>query len=88
MVKPANHKFKVCLSEKCQCPCVSQIYKMGENLQEDDVRIVHPKFLSINPLEVKELPCQDLEIKEYNRIDKSEWLPKRKDKRFRAKRKR
>ena len=86
LVKPLNHKFKICLSETCQCPCVNQIYKMGENLQEDSLRIIHPKFLNITPVEVKKLPNQDLAIKEYNRIDKDEWLPKKKDKRFKRKR--
>lgn len=84
----AGHSFSECLSISCNCTCVSQIYKMRTNKREDDIKPVHPKFLSINPLEVKELPNQDLAIKEYNRIDRREWLPKKKDKRFKVKRKR
>jgi hypothetical protein len=64
---------------------VNQIYQMGENLQEEDIRIIHPNFLSINNGEDKQIPSVDKEISKFTHIRKSEWLPKKKDKRFRKK---
>ena len=83
--KKASHKFSCCLSATCSCPCVNQIYKMGENLQEEGMRIIHPNFLAIDNAEIKTLPNQDKDIKSFNEIRKDEWLPKKKDKRFRKK---
>jgi hypothetical protein len=58
---------------------------MGENLQEDNVRIIHPKFLQIQNGEDKKILSVDKEIAEFNKVRRSEWLPKKKDKRFKTK---
>lgn len=54
---------------------------MGENLQEEDTRIIHPQFLKINNGEDKEIPSVDKEISRFTHIRKSEWIKTKKDKR-------
>jgi hypothetical protein len=49
----------------------------------EDVAADSPNFLKINNVEIKGLPDATAEVKEFNKIDRSEWLPKKKiDKRF------
>lgn len=78
----SNHKFSDCLSEVCTCSCVREIYLMSSNQQETDVAIGNPKFLKIDNVEIKTLPDLAKEVTDFNRIDRSEWLPRKKDKRF------
>jgi hypothetical protein len=59
---------------------------MRTNQREEDIKPVHPKFLKIENGKIKELPSVDKEIARFCKIDRTEWLPKKKDKRFRAKR--
>jgi hypothetical protein len=56
---------------------------MGENLQEEDIRIIHPNFLAIQNGEDKKILSVDKEIAKFCKIDRTEWLPRTKDKRFR-----
>jgi hypothetical protein len=79
------HTFSECLSIKCQCTCVTQIYKMRVNRRKEDIKPVHPKFLKIENGKIKDLPGVAEEITRFVRIDRKEWLPKRKDKRFKGK---
>jgi len=70
------------LSETCSCPCVREIYSAVTNLQIEDVSETSPKFLRIDNVEIKALPDLAKEVTEFNHIRKDEWLPKKKDKRF------
>jgi len=53
----------------------------------DDVLDANPKFLKIPNVEIKKLPDLAKLISRFNKIKKSEWVPKTKDKRFTSKRK-
>jgi hypothetical protein len=81
-----EHKFNQCLSQDCICPCVEQLSKMYTNGRQDDIKSVHPNFLKIENGKIKGLPSVDKEIAKFVRVDKKEWLPKRKDRRFTKKR--
>jgi hypothetical protein len=80
-----EHKFSECISVKCQCNCVQALQSMYVNNRVEDIKPVHPKFLKIENGKIKDLPSVDKEIAEFNAIRKDEWLPKKKDKRFRKK---
>jgi hypothetical protein len=80
-----EHLFSQCLMADCSCPCVNQIYKMRANQREDEIKPVHPSFLSISTVEVKKLPNQDKDIKEFCKVKRSEWIKTRKDRRFKKK---
>lgn len=82
---PIKHSFSICMAADCSCPCIDDIYRMYKNNRQDEIKLVHPKFLKIDNEEVKELPNQDKDIKEFGRIKKSEWTKKKKDKRFKKK---
>jgi hypothetical protein len=58
---------------------------MYTNNRQEDIKPVHPKFLKIENGKIKTLLSVDKEIAEFNHIRKDEWLPKKKDKRFRKK---
>ena len=78
-----EHRFSECLSVECCCQCVREVYSKGPNLVPEDVAADSPNFLKINNVEIKGLPDATAEVKEFNKIDRSEWLPKKKiDKRF------
>lgn len=80
------HNFNQCLSADCSCPCVKQIYKMKTNGRIDGIKPVHPKFLHIDNVEIKDLPDLSSEVSRFGKIKKSEWLPKKRDRRFKKKR--
>lgn len=82
-----NHHFVDCISANCFCPCIDEIYQMYKNNRQDEIKPVHPKFLKIDNEEVKELPNQDKDIKEFVKIKKSEWVKKKRDKRLKRKKK-
>jgi len=81
-----GHKFSDCLSETCTCSCVREIYLMPSNQQEDTVAIGNPKFLKIDNVEIKNLPDLAKEVTEFNKINKEEWVPGKRDRRFKRKR--
>jgi hypothetical protein len=56
---------------------------MRTNQRETDIKPVHPQFLKINNGEDKKILSVDKEISRFTHIRKSEWLPRKKDKRFR-----
>lgn len=80
-----KHSFSICMAADCSCPCINEIYRMYKNNRQDDIKLVHPKFLKVDNEEVKELPSVDKEIAKFNRVDKKEWVKKKKDKRFKRK---
>lgn len=73
-----DHKFSQCLSVECLCQCVREIYKMSQNLNEDDIAVEHPLFLEVSAPEVLSLPNKDWEIQNFSRVQKSEWIDKEK----------
>jgi hypothetical protein len=83
-----NHHFVDCMGENCNCLCINEIYSMYKNNRQDDIKPVHPKFLKIDNAEIKDLPDLAKEVSEFGRIDKTEWIKVKKDKRFKSKRKR
>ena len=82
-----NHKFSDCLSEKCLCQCVKELYNSPKNDNEVDVSAMSPKFMKIGNAETKALPDMTFEVSAFNRVRKEEWLPVKKDNRFTSKRK-
>ena len=80
-----EHRFKDCLSIECNCTCVKELHQMYTNNRQEDIKPVHPKFLKIENGKIKTLFSVDKEIAKFCKIDRTEWLPKKKDKRFRKK---
>lgn len=84
----AKHAFSECLSSTCTCLCVQAIYALPQNQSEEEVATDSPKFLKINNVEIKKLPDLAKAVSKFNKVDRAEWLPKKRDKRFTNKRKR
>lgn len=80
-----DHHFKDCISIECSCQCVQELSRMYTNGRKEDIKPVHPKFLKIENGKIKDLPSVDKEIAAFNKIDRTEWLPRKKDKRFKTK---
>lgn len=77
-----DHRFAECLSSKCECQCVSQIYKLPKNENQDDITSEHPLFLEVSAPEVMALDNWEHTIRNFNHIKKEEWIDlKKKDKR-------
>ena len=77
-----THRFSDCLSETCACTCVREIYSTAKNLRIEDVSKMSPKFLRIDNVEIKTLPDLAKEVTEFSKIDRNEWLPVKRDRRF------
>ena len=76
-----EHSFNQCLSENCLCSCVEQIRKLYTNSREDEIKESLPPFMKISHPEMMALPNREHEIRNFNHIDKNEWLkPKKKRK--------
>jgi len=58
---------------------------MGPNPYIDEASEEHPNFLKIDNVEIKDLPDVSVAITEFGKIRKSEWLSRKRDKRFRKK---
>ena len=76
------HRFRDCLSSICGCSCVSEIYSTIKNQLVEDVSETSPKFLRIDNVEIKTLPDLAKEVTEFSKINRQEWLPVKKDRRF------
>ena len=76
------HKFNACLDSACQCSCVQEIYSTAQNQHLDDISEGSPKFLRIDNVEIKTLPDLAKEVTEFSKINRHEWLPVKKDRRF------
>ncbi|MGH7974964.1 MAG: hypothetical protein ACREBR_05535 [bacterium] len=61
---------------------------MPKNELAEEVLETSPKFLKIPNVEIKKLPDLAKAVTRFTKIRRSEWLPKKKDKRFTNKRKR
>lgn len=81
-----EHKFAQCLSSKCQCKCVEQIYNMSSNQNEDDITVEHPLFLEVPLSKVVKLPNRHWAINNFARVDKTKWTKTKKDKRRKSSR--
>jgi hypothetical protein len=79
------HRFSDCLDSACGCSCLQEIYSTIQNQNLDDVSENSPKFLRIDNVEIKTLPDLAKEVTEFSKIDRREWLPVKKDKRFKRK---
>jgi len=77
-----DHHFKDCISIGCNCACVQELHQMYTNGRQEDIKPVHPKFLKIENGKIKEISSVDKEIAKFVKIKRSEWLPRKKDKRF------
>ena len=80
-----KHKFQDCMSTSCGCQCVQEIY-LSANTQEDGISPQHPKFLEVDQQEVMEVLNWEHEIRNFNKIDKSEWIKTKKDHRLKINR--
>ena len=76
------HRFSDCLLESCGCSCISEIYSTVSNQNLEDVSETSPKFLRIDNVEIKTLPDLAKEVSEFSKINRHEWLPVKKDRRF------
>ena len=76
------------MSSTCSCVCVQEIYLLPKNELSEDVQDDSPKFLKIPNVEIKKLPDLAKLVTLFNKVDRGEWLPRKKDKRFKSKRKR
>lgn len=76
-----DHSFSDCLLSTCTCSCVREIYSMPPNQIEDDVAAGTPGFLKIDNAKIKSLPDLTTAVTAFSKIDHSEWLPRKKDKR-------
>jgi len=65
---------------------VQEIYSFPKNELVEDVPDDSPKFLKINNVEIKKLPDLAKEVSRFVKIKKHEWLPVKKDRRFKSKR--
>jgi hypothetical protein len=83
-----KHTFNDCMSSSCSCLCVQELYLFPKNELIEDIPDASPKFLKIHNVEIKKLPDLAKAVTQFNKIDRGEWLPKKKDKRFTNKRKR
>jgi hypothetical protein len=79
-----NHKFSDCLSVECGCTCVQELHSTGVNELIDDVSDSAPDFLKIGEKEMRSLPDVTKDILNFSKVRKSEWLPVKKDRRFKA----
>ena len=79
-----THKFNDCVSATCSCPCVQEIYSFPKNEMVEDVPDDAPKFLKINNVEIKKLPDLAKAVSRFVKINKHEWLPRKKDRRFKS----
>ena len=59
---------------------------MPKNELAEDVPDASPKFLKINNVEIKKLPDLAKAVSKFSKIDRTEWLPKKRDRRFTNKR--
>lgn len=80
-----NHKFSDCLSVTCGCACVGQLRSIEVNQLIDDVSDSIPNFLKIEKDEMKLLPDLTKAVTSFNKINRHEWLPIKKDRRFKRK---
>ena len=83
----ATHRFNDCVSATCSCQCVSQIYTFPKNELIEEVPDDSPKFLKIPNVAISKLPDLAKFVTRFNKVNKKEWLPKKRDKRFTNKRK-
>ena len=81
-----THRFNDCVSATCSCPCVQEIYLFPKNELIEEVPDDSPKFMKINNVEIKKLPDLAKEVSRLAKINKHEWLPHKKDRRFKSKR--
>jgi hypothetical protein len=66
---------------------VNEIYALAKNELVEEVATDSPKFLKINNVEIKQFPDLAKAVSKFNTIDRAEWLPKKRDRRFTNKRK-
>lgn len=76
-----NHSFKDCVSEKCSCQCVQQLFKKQVQSQVEVTRTL-PKFLQIPDKKISRLPRLNEKLLEsFTKVRKDEWVPTKIDKR-------
>lgn len=61
---------------------------MPRNELTEDVQDEAPKFLKIPNVAIRQLPDLAKLVTEFNKVNRKEWLPKKRDRRFKSKRKR